>query len=72
MIKKLPALAASFIFAFVFATQTVSAQDATGSATGSGTLPATGVETPLIIVTTVGTLFIASGFLFKKLQAETA
>lgn len=56
-----------------FTTHQVSAQTSTGSATGSSTittLPETGIETPLFILTGVGLVAFGSGFLLRKLQGQ--
>lgn len=64
------------IFGFIFslslflAVATPVNAQATSSGTTSGTLPATGVETPLLIIGGAGILLFASGFLFKKLQSQ--
>jgi LPXTG-motif cell wall-anchored protein len=56
----------------LFLAAPVSAQSTSSGSvsTSSGTLPETGIETPILIVSGIGLAFIASGYLFKKLQTN--
>lgn len=72
--KKLPLFIAFIIFVLVVLAKPASAQSGTesGVSTGSGTLPQTGIETPIMIIGGTGILLFGSGFLFRKLQKAQA
>ena len=64
---KLPAFITALLALSLIAVKTVNAQSPSPSPSG-GTLPQTGIETPLLLISGGGLSLLGSGFLLRKLQ----